>query len=192
MNGTSINVNTTTRARLKDVYRQLITPLLMTKLQYQNVMQVPRIEKIVISMGVKEAAADPKVIDKAIEELMIITGQKAVARRAKKSIAGFKLRAGSIVGCMVTLRGNMKYEFLDRLINIVMPRIRDFRGFRASQFDGNGNFCFGIKEQIVFPEINYDSIDKIRGMNILINTTAITDKDGRALLEAFNVPFIKQ
>ena len=178
-------------ARLAEVYRDQIVPKLKADLGVANIMQVPKITKITVNMGVGEAVADKKVMDAAVADLTKITGQKPQVTKARKAIASFKLRAGLAVGCMVTLRGDRMYEFLDRLINIAMPRIRDFRGVSARSFDGRGNYSLGVKEQIIFPEIQYDQIDSIRGMDITITTTARDNKQGRALLEAFNFPFRK-
>ena len=175
-------------SRLHAVYKDKIAPELMKKFSYRNVMQVPKLEKIVVTMGVKDAILDPKLMDKAVLELMLITGQRPIVTKAKKSIAAFKLREGVALGCKVTLRRTMMFEFMDRFVNIALPRMRDFRGFSAKQFDGHGNFAAGLKEQIVFPEINYDRIDKIRGMNIVVVTTAKGDEEAKALLEAFHVP----
>jgi large subunit ribosomal protein L5 len=178
-------------ARLLDTYRSTILPKLKQDLGVGNVMQVPRITKITVNMGVGEAVADRKVMDAAVADLTKITGQKPMITKSRKAIASFKLRAGLAVGCMVTLRGDRMYEFLDRLISIAMPRIRDFRGVSPRSFDGRGNYSLGVKEQIIFPEIQYDQIDQIRGMDITITTTATDNKQGRALLEAFNFPFRK-
>lgn len=176
-------------ARLQKLYREQIVPELQKSLGLKNVMQVPKITKITVNMGVGEAVADKKVMDNAVADLAKITGQKPLVTRARKSIASFKVRDNLPIGCKVTLRGARMYEFLDRLVNIAMPRIRDFRGVSARSFDGRGNYNFGVKEQIIFPEIAYDQIDAIRGMDITITTTARDDKAGRALLEAFNFPF---
>ena len=178
-------------ARLAEVYRDQIVPKLKTDLGVANIMQVPKIVKITVNMGVGEAVADRKVMDAAVADLTKITGQKPLVTKSRKAIASFKLRQGLAVGCMVTLRGDRMYEFLDRLISIAMPRIRDFRGVSPRSFDGRGNYSLGIKEQIIFPEIQYDQIDTIRGMDITITTTASDNKQGRALLEAFNFPFRK-
>jgi large subunit ribosomal protein L5 len=178
-------------ARLAQTYREQIIPKLKADLGIQNIMQVPKITKITVNMGVGEAVADRKVMDAAVADLTKITGQKPMVTKARKAIASFKLRQGLAVGCMVTLRGDRMYEFLDRLINIAMPRIRDFRGVSPRSFDGRGNYSLGVKEQIIFPEIQYDQIDSIRGMDITITTTASDNKQGRALLEAFNFPFRK-
>ena len=178
-------------ARLHQTYRDTIVPKLKQDLGVANVMQVPRITKITVNMGVGEAVADRKVMDAAVADLTKITGQKPQVTKSRKAIASFKLRAGLAVGCMVTLRGDRMYEFLDRLISIAMPRIRDFRGVSPRSFDGRGNYSLGVKEQIIFPEIQYDQIDQIRGMDITITTTATDNRQGRALLEAFNFPFRK-
>jgi len=178
-------------ARLAKIYRDEIVPKLKESLGVPNVMQVPKITKITVNMGVGEAVADKKIMDNAVGDLTKITGQKPLVTRARKSVATFKVRDGQAIGAKVTLRGARMYEFLDRLVNIAMPRIRDFRGVSARSFDGQGNYNFGVKEQIIFPEIAYDQIDAIRGMDITITTTATDDKAGRALLEAFNFPFRK-
>jgi len=176
-------------ARLKRHYEEVLKPQLMERFGYQNVMQVPKLEKIVVNMGVGEAVADRKKIDAAMQDLAKITGQWPVVCRARKSVANFKLRKGMPIGCKVTLRRERMYEFLDRLINIALPRVRDFRGVSPRSFDGRGNYALGLREQIVFPEINYDEVDEIRGMDIVICTTAKTDEEARALLEGFNMPF---
>lgn len=176
-------------ARLRSVYKNEIAAKLKEELGLDNVMQVPRITKITLNMGVGGASQDKKLIDGAVADMQLIAGQKPIVTMARKSIAGFKIREGWPIGCKVTLRGDMMYEFLDRLIGITIPRIRDFRGFSAKAFDGRGNYSMGIKEQIVFPEIEYDKIDKLRGMDITITTTAATDDQGRALLRAFGFPF---
>jgi large subunit ribosomal protein L5 len=178
-------------ARLKDFYQKEIVPTLSTEYGYKNVHQIPKLEKIVLNMGLGEAVQDIKIIDKAAEELTLISGQKPTVRKARKSIAAFKLRAGMPVGCTVTLRGVRMYEFFDRLINAVLPRVRDFRGISPKGFDGRGNYTMGLTDQSVFPEINFDAIDKLRGMNITIVTTAGTDDEGRSLLTAFGMPFRK-
>jgi large subunit ribosomal protein L5 len=178
-------------ARLKEYYRETVVPRLRADLKIENAMQVPRITKITVNMGVGEAVADRKVMDAAVTDLSKITGQKPLITKSRKAIASFKLRAGLAVGAKVTLRGARMYEFLDRLINIAMPRIRDFRGVSPRSFDGQGNYSLGVKEQIIFPEIQYDQVDQIRGMDITITTTAVDDRQGRALLEAFNFPFRK-
>ena len=176
-------------ARLLGFYKEKVIPDLMTKFGYKSVMQVPRIEKITLNMGVGEATADKKVMDHAVGDMVKIAGQKPVVTMSKKAIAGFKIRKGVPVGCMVTLRGARMYEFLDRLVNIAMPRIRDFRGISHRAFDGRGNYNLGVKEQIIFPEIEYDKIDALRGMNISITTTAKSDDEAKALLSAFKFPF---
>ena len=178
-------------ARLHVFYREKVVPQLKDNLKLANVMEVPRISKITVNMGVGEAVADKKIMDNAVGDLTKITGQKPKVTRARKSVATFKVRDGLAIGAMVTLRGGRMYEFLDRLVSIAMPRIRDFRGVSARSFDGRGNYNFGVKEQIIFPEIAYDQIDAIRGMDITITTTARDDKAGRALLEAFSFPFRK-
>jgi large subunit ribosomal protein L5 len=179
------------KARLQDFYRETVVPRLRSDLKIENAMQVPRITKITINMGVGEAVADRKVMDAAVADLTKISGQKPLITKSRKAIASFKLRAGLAVGAKVTLRGTRMYEFLDRLINIAMPRIRDFRGVSARSFDGQGNYSLGVKEQIIFPEIQYDQVDQIRGMDITITTTAVDNRHGRALLEAFSFPFRK-
>jgi large subunit ribosomal protein L5 len=178
-------------ARLQQFYREKVVPELMTSLGVANPMQVPKITKISVNMGVGEAVADKKAMDGALSDLTALTGQKPVVTKSRKAIAAFKLRQGVPVGARVTLRGARMYEFLDRLINVAMPRIRDFRGVSARSFDGRGNYTFGVKEQIIFPEIAYDQVDAIRGMDITITTTASDDREGRALLESFNFPFRK-
>ncbi|HMD75461.1 MAG TPA: 50S ribosomal protein L5 [Steroidobacteraceae bacterium] len=178
-------------ARLQQIYREKIVPELKASLGLKNTMQVPRILKITVNMGVGEAVADKKVMDAATADMAKITGQKPAITKAKKSVATFKVRDGQAIGCKVTLRGARMYEFLDRLVNIAIPRIRDFRGISTRSFDGRGNYSLGVKEQIIFPEIQYDQIDQIRGMDITISTSAVDDKHGRALLEAFNFPFRK-
>jgi large subunit ribosomal protein L5 len=176
-------------ARLKKQYTENIRPNLMKSLGYGNIHQIPRLEKIVVNIGVGNAIGDPKKLESAMAELASITGQRSVVRRAHKSISNFKLRAGMAIGCSVTLRGDRMYEFLDRLINIALPRVRDFRGVSSKSFDGRGNYTLGITEQIIFPEIDYDKVDSIRGMNISIVTTAKTDEEGYQLLQAFGMPF---
>ena len=176
-------------ARLRDYFESDIRSVLMERMSYANGMQVPRLDKIVLNMGVGEASQDRKKIESAVEEMTLIAGQKPVVTRARKSIAGFKLRDGMVVGCKVTLRGERMYEFLDRLINVALPRVRDFRGISGKSFDGRGNFSLGIKEQIIFPEINYDRVDQIRGMDVVICTTADSDDEARELLREFNMPF---
>ena len=181
-----------TTPRLKQKFREEITPALMKRFNYRSPMQVPRLEKVVINMGVGEAVQNPKVLDGAMQDLALITGQKPAVTRAKKSIAGFKLRAGMPIGCKVTLRGDRMYYFLDKLINIALPRVRDFRGVSPKSFDGRGNYSLGLKEQLIFPEIDYDKVDKVRGMDVIIVTTAETDEEARELLQAFGMPFRKQ
>jgi len=176
-------------ARLKDIYIQEIVPKLMKDFNYKSVMEVPRIEKVVLNMGLGEAIQNVKILDSAVDELALICGQKAVITKAKKSIATFKLREGMPIGAMVTLRKEKMFEFLDRLMNISLPRVRDFKGVSAKAFDGKGNYSLGVKEQLIFPEINYDKIDKIKGMNITIVTSAKTDEEGRALLKYMGMPF---
>ncbi len=176
-------------ARLQDIYKGKIVADLMAKYSYKTPMEVPRITKITLNMGLSEAVADKKVIDHAMEDLAKIAGQKPVVTRARKSIAGFKIREGYPIGCMVTLRGTRMYEFLDRLVTIALPRVRDFRGVNGRSFDGRGNYNLGVKEQIIFPEIEYDKIDALRGLNISITTTAKTDEEAKALLSAFKFPF---
>jgi len=178
-------------ARLQQLYRDKIVPELQKSLGLENPMQVPKITRITVNMGVGEAVADKKAMDGAVGDLTALTGQKPLITKSRKAIASFKLRAGVPVGAKVTLRGARMYEFLDRLVNVAMPRIRDFRGVSARSFDGRGNYSFGVKEQIIFPEIAYDKIDAIRGMDITISTTARDDREGRALLESFNFPFRK-
>ncbi len=175
-------------ARLKEYYKEHVVKQLMEKFGYKSVMQVPKITKITLNMGVGEAVADKKKMEFATKDLEMISGQKPVIRRARKSVAGFKIRDGWPIGCKVTLRRERMYEFLDRLISVAIPRIRDFRGLNPKSFDGRGNYNLGIQEQIIFPEIDYDKIDALRGMDIAITTTAKTDEEGRALLKAFNFP----
>ena len=176
-------------SRLHEHYRTTVVPQLHQQFGYQNVMQVPRISKITLNMGVGEAVADRKIMDNAVNDLSLIAGQKPVVTRARKSIAGFKIREGWPIGCKVTLRRARMYEFLDRLISVALPRVRDFRGLSAKSFDGRGNYSLGVREQIIFPEIDYDRIDTLRGLDVTITTTARTDEEGRALLSAFNFPF---
>lgn len=177
-------------ARLYDIYKDKIRPQLMQELGIKSKFEVPQLEKIVLNMAVGEAAHDSKKLQAAIDDMTAIAGQKPVITRAKKSIAGFKLREGMGIGCKVTLRREKMYEFLDRFINIALPRVRDFRGISTKSFDGNGNYAMGVKEQIVFPEINYDKVDKIRGLDVIICTTANDDKSALQLLKAFNMPFM--
>lgn len=176
-------------ARLKELYNTEIIPRLMQDFSYKNVMEVPKLEKIVINMGLGEAIQNVKILDSAVVELAAIAGQKAVITKAKKSIASFKLRQGMPIGCMVTLRREKMYEFLDRLVNVSLPRVRDFKGVSGKAFDGKGNYSMGVKEQLIFPEINYDKVDKIKGMNITIVTSARNDEEGRALLKLMGMPF---
>ncbi|MEK0085733.1 50S ribosomal protein L5 [Benzoatithermus flavus] len=178
-------------ARLKEHYREVVAPALQKRFNYKNPMQVPRLEKIVINMAVGEAVQDAKKLTNATNELAKISGQKPAICKARKSVANFKLRQGQPIGCKVTLRAERMYEFLDRLINIALPRVRDFRGVSPKSFDGRGNYAFGIKEQIIFPEINFDDVDETRGMDIIICTTARTDEEARELLAGFNMPFRK-
>lgn len=175
-------------ARLQLYYRETVVPQLMQKFNYKSIMQVPRFEKITLNMGVGEALADKKILERAMADMMAISAQKPIITYARKSVANFKIRSGWPIGCKVTLRRERMYEFLDRLVNIAIPRIRDFRGFSSKAFDGRGNYNLGITEQIIFPEIDYDKIDAIRGMNIAISTTARTDEEARALLDAFSFP----
>jgi len=179
-------------SRLKEIYQNEIVDALMKKFGYKNVLEVPKIEKVVINMGVGEAKENVKLLDAAVKDLEIITGQKAVITKAKNSIANFKIREGMPIGCKVTLRGDKMYEFVDRLINLALPRVRDFRGVNPNAFDGRGNYALGIREQLIFPEIEYDKIDKIRGMDVVFVTTAKTDEEARELLTQFNMPFAKQ
>ena len=179
------------RPRLSEVYHNEVRAKLQEEFKFSNVMEIPRLEKIVINMGVGEAVGDSKKIKNAVAEMAKISGQKPVINKAKKSIAGFKLRDGMPIGCKVTLRGNQMYEFLDRLIQIALPRVRDFRGVKATSFDGRGNYALGLKEQLVFPEISYDDVDETRGMDIIICTTAKTDAEAKSLLDGFQMPFQK-
>ncbi|MCY7346069.1 MAG: 50S ribosomal protein L5 [Pyrinomonadaceae bacterium] len=176
-------------ARLKEKYQNEIAPAIAKEFEIKNPMAIPRIEKIVVNMGVGEAISNAKILDTAVEELRVITGQKPVVTKAKKSIASFKLRQGMNIGTMVTLRGERMYEFLDRLISVALPRVRDFRGISGKAFDGRGNYTLGIREQLIFPEIDFNKVDKTRGMNISIITTAKTDEQSRALLKAMGMPF---
>lgn len=178
--------------RLKELYKKTVVPAMMERFGYKNVMEVPRIEKVVINMGVGDAKENPKFLESAMEELATITGQRPVATVAKKSVAAFKVRAGMKIGAKVTLRGDRMYEFLDRLFNIALPRVRDFRGVSPKSFDGRGNYALGIKEQLIFPEINYDKVEKIRGMDVIIVTTAKTDEEAKELLALLGMPFAKQ
>ena len=176
-------------ARLQNHYQEKIVPQLVEKFGYKSVMEVPRIEKITLNMGVGEAVGDKKNMEFAVSDMIAIAGQKPIVTKARKSVAGFKIREGWPIGCKVTLRRDRMYEFLDRLINIAMPRIRDFRGVSGKSFDGRGNYSMGVKEQIIFPEVEYDKVDALRGMDITITTTAKTDEEGRALLDGFSFPF---
>lgn len=178
-------------ARLQEIYREKIVPQLMEQFKYSSVMEVPKISKITLNMGVGEAVGEKKVLEKAVGDMETIAGQKVMITKARKSIAGFKIRDDMPIGCKTTLRRETMYEFMDRLVSIALPRVRDFRGISNKSFDGQGNYSMGITEQIIFPEIDYDKIDKLRGMDICITTTAKTDEEGRALLEAFNFPFKK-
>nr|WP_311062414.1 50S ribosomal protein L5 [Thermoanaerobacterium sp. CMT5567-10] len=178
-------------ARLRDKYINEVVPALMAKYSYKNIMQVPKLEKIVLNIGLGEAKENPKAIEAASNDLAVITGQKPVVTRAKKSIANFKIRAGMPIGVKVTLRGERMYEFADKLFNVALPRVRDFRGLPTKSFDGRGNYSFGIKEQLIFPEIDYDKIDKVRGMDIIFVTTAKNDEEARTLLELMGMPFAK-
>ena len=177
--------------RLMERYQNEVVKSLMEKFNYSSKMQAPKIEKIVLNIGVGDAVSNSKLLDEAVNELTLITGQKPVITRAKKSIAGFKLREGAPIGCKVTLRGERMYEFLDKLVNISLPRVRDFRGVSNNSFDGRGNYTLGIKEQLIFPEINFDKVNKLRGMDIVFVTTAKTDEEARELLTLFNMPFAK-
>ena len=178
-------------AKLHDYYRDTVVNELKAKFNYSSVMQVPRIEKITLNMGVGEALTDKKLLDNAVADLAAISGQKPLVTKARKSVAGFKIRQGYPIGCKVTLRGERMWEFFERLITIAVPRIRDFRGLNAKSFDGRGNYSMGVREQIIFPEIDYDKVDRVRGLDITITTTARTDEEGQALLAAFNFPFRK-
>ena len=179
-------------ARLKDFYYDEVVEAMTKKFGYKNVMEVPKLEKIVVNMGVGEARDNAKVLENAVHDMEIITGQKAIITKAKKSVANFKIREGMNIGCKTTLRGAKMYEFLDRLVNLALPRVRDFRGVNPNAFDGRGNYALGIKEQYIFPEIEYDKIDKTRGMDVIFVTTAKTDEEARELLTLFNMPFAKQ
>ncbi|MBD5552063.1 MAG: 50S ribosomal protein L5 [Lachnospiraceae bacterium] len=178
-------------SRLKDMYKNEIVDAMIKKFGYKNIMEVPKIDKIVVNMGVGEAKENPKVLEAAVADMEKITGQHAVVTKARKSIANFKIREGQSIGCKTTLRGEKMYEFLDRLVNLALPRVRDFRGVSKDAFDGRGNYSLGIKEQIIFPEIEYDKIDKVRGMDVIIVTTAKTDEEARELLRLFNMPYEK-
>ena len=178
-------------SRLKEKYQNEIVDALMKKFGYKNIMEVPKLDKVVINMGVGEAKENAKLLEAAVKDMETITGQKAVLTRAKNSVANFKIREGMPIGCKVTLRGEKMYEFVDRLINLSLPRVRDFRGVNPNAFDGRGNYALGIKEQLIFPEIEYDKVDKVRGMDVIFVTTAKTDGDARELLTRFNLPFAK-
>lgn len=178
-------------SRLKEVYQNEIVDAMIKKFGYKNIMEVPKLDKIVVNMGVGEAKENAKLLEAAIKDMEAITGQKAVATKAKNSIANFKIREGMAIGCKTTLRGEKMYEFMDRLINLALPRVRDFRGVNPNAFDGRGNYALGIKEQLIFPEIEYDKVDKVRGMDIIFVTTAKTDEEARELLTQFNMPFAK-
>ena len=178
-------------ARLREIYKNEIIDAMTKKFGYKNVMEVPKLEKVIINMRVGEAKDNAKVLGSALRDLEIISGQKAITTKAKKSVANFKIREGMAIGCKVTLRGEKMYEFVDRLINLALPRVRDFRGVKANAFDGRGNYTLGIKEQLIFPEIEYDKVDKVRGMDICFVTTAKTDEEARELLKLFNMPFQK-
>ena len=178
-------------ARLKEMYRSEVAPALMKKFGYKSVMQIPKLDKIVINVGCGEAKDNSKVVDAIVNDLSIITGQRPVLCKAKKSVANFKLREGMVIGVKVTLRGDRMYEFLDRFLNLALPRVRDFRGINPDSFDGRGNYALGIKEQLIFPEVEYDKVDKVRGMDIIFVTTAKTDEEARELLTQFNMPFAK-
>ncbi|MBQ1311054.1 MAG: 50S ribosomal protein L5 [Blautia sp.] len=177
--------------RLRELYKNEIMDAMTKKFGYKNVMEVPKLEKIVVNMGVGEAKENAKLLDAAMADMQLITGQKPVSTKAKKSVANFKIREGMAIGCKVTLRGDKMYEFADRLINLALPRVRDFRGVNPNGFDGRGNFALGIKEQLIFPEVEYDKIDKVRGMDIVFVTSAKTDEEARELLRLFNMPFAK-
>ncbi len=178
-------------SRYKEMYKNEVVDAMTKKFGYKNIMEVPKLDKIVINMGVGEAKENAKILDAAVKDLETIAGQKAVLTKAKNSVANFKIRAGMPIGCKVTLRGEKMYEFLDRLVNLALPRVRDFRGVSANSFDGRGNYALGIKEQLIFPEIEYDKVDKVRGMDIIFVTTAKTDEEARELLTLFNMPFQK-
>ncbi len=179
-------------SRLKDLYNTEIREQMIKKFGYSNIMEVPKLDKIVVNMGVGEARENEKLLEAAAKDMEIITGQKPILTKAKKSIANFKIREGMPIGCKVTLRGDRMYEFLDRLVNLALPRVRDFRGVNPNSFDGRGNYALGIKEQLIFPEIEYDKIDKVRGMDIVFTTTAKTDEEARELLRLFNMPFARE
>lgn len=176
-------------ARLKDKFQSEVAPAMMEKFSYKNVMEIPKVEKVIVNMGVGDAVGNPKVLDSAVNDLMMIVGQRPVVTRAKKSIAAFKIREGMAIGTKVTLRGERMYQFLDKLFNVALPRVRDFRGVSPKSFDGRGNYTLGVKEQLIFPEIDYDKVDKIRGMDIIVVTTAKTDEEARELLKLMGMPF---
>ncbi|MDR1794327.1 MAG: 50S ribosomal protein L5 [Erysipelotrichaceae bacterium] len=178
--------------RLVEKYQKEVLPALVKQFSYTSVMQAPKVEKIVVNMGVGDAIANPKALEEAVDELTVLSGQKPVITKAKKSIANFKLREGMSIGCKVTLRGIRMYQFLDKLMNIALPRVRDFRGVSSNAFDGRGNYTLGVREQIIFPEVNYDKVNKVRGMDIVIVTTAKNDEEGRALLQYMGMPFTKR
>ena len=178
-------------SRLKDLYKDEIVDAMIKKFGYKNIMEVPKLDKIVINMGVGEAKENAKVLDSAVKDLETITGQKVVLTRAKNSVANFKLREGMPIGCKTTLRGEKMYDFMDRLVNLALPRVRDFRGVSADSFDGRGNYALGVKEQLIFPEIEYDKVEKVRGMDVIVVTTAKTDEEARELLRLFGMPFAK-
>ena len=178
-------------SRLKDMYKNEISAAMQSKFGYKNVMEIPKLDKIVINMGVGEAKENAKALESAVKDLEIISGQKAVITKAKKSVANFKIREGLAIGCKVTLRGDKMFEFADRLINLALPRVRDFRGVNPNAFDGRGNYALGVKEQLIFPEIEYDKVDKVRGLDIIVVTTANTDEEARELLTQFGMPFAK-
>ena len=178
-------------SRLKTLYKDEIIDAMVKKFGYKNIMEVPKLDKIVVNIGVGEAKENAKVLESAVRDLEVITGQKPVVTKAKKSIANFKIREGMAIGCKVTLRGERMYDFLDRLVNLALPRVRDFRGVNPNAFDGRGNYSLGIKEQLIFPEIEYDKVDKVRGMDVICVTTAKTDEEARELLKLFNIPFAK-
>ena len=178
-------------SRLKDLYKDEIVDAMVKKFGYKNTMEVPKLDKIVVNMGVGEAKENAKVLEMAVSDMETITGQKAIITKAKNSVANFKIREGQSIGCKTTLRGDKMYEFLDRLVNLALPRVRDFRGVNPNPFDGRGNYALGIKEQIIFPEIEYDKVDKVRGMDVIFVTTARTDEEARELLRLFNMPFAK-
>ena len=178
-------------SRLKDLYKDEIVDAMIKKFGYKNIMEVPKLDKIVINMGVGEAKENAKVLDSAVKDLETITGQKVVLTRAKNSVANFKIREGMPIGCKTTLRGEKMYDFMDRLVNLALPRVRDFRGVSADSFDGRGNYALGVKEQLIFPEIEYDKVEKVRGMDVIVVTTAKTDEEARELLRLFNMPFAK-